>query len=357
MVMVNTNIYLKVIIFTSLLCSGTMITAQIDRDLNPDDFVILDDLIVDGSACIGFDCADGLDFSFDTQILKENNLRILFDDTSAGGFPDNDWRLIANDSANGGSEYFSIEDASAGRRVFTVEAGARSNSLYVDNAGRVGLGTSTPSTDLHIRDGDSPTIRLDQDGTSGFAPQVWDLAGNETNFFVRNVSNGSSLPFRIRPTAPSNSIFIDGDGDVGLGTASPSERLHVMGDGLITGELDVLSDMRVKRNVTPIVDASNTIDQLNAVSYDMKTEEYPELNLPVDKQYGLIAQELQDILPSLVDDRDDANSPDAFMSINYIQLIPILIKANQEQSAEISSLKKSLHLLEERLEKLEANKE
>ena len=40
------------------------------------DFVILDDLIVDGSACIGLDCVDGEAFGFDTLRLKENNLRI-----------------------------------------------------------------------------------------------------------------------------------------------------------------------------------------------------------------------------------------------------------------------------------------
>ena len=52
------------------------------------DFVINDDLIVDGSACIGFDCVNGESFGFDTVRLKENNLRIKFDDTSvAASFP------------------------------------------------------------------------------------------------------------------------------------------------------------------------------------------------------------------------------------------------------------------------------
>ena len=44
------------------------------------DQVILDDLIVDGSACIGFDCVNGESFGFDTLRLKENNLRIKFQD-------------------------------------------------------------------------------------------------------------------------------------------------------------------------------------------------------------------------------------------------------------------------------------
>ena len=192
------------------------------------DFVINDDLIVDGSACIGFDCVNGESFSFDTIRLKENNLRIKFDDTSvAASFPRTDWQLTANASANGGASKFSIDDISGNRTPFTVEANARSHSLYVDDGGRIGNRTSTPSTEIHTIDGDTPTLRLQQDGSSGFAPQTWDVAGNETNFFIRDVSNGSTLPFRIRPGAPTSAIFIDVDGSVGFGTASPDEELHI----------------------------------------------------------------------------------------------------------------------------------
>ena len=193
------------------------------------DFVINDDLIVDGSACIGFDCVNGESFSFDTIRLKENNLRIKFDDTSvAASFPRTDWQLTANASANGGASKFSIDDISGSRTPFTVEANARSHSLYVDDGGRIGNRTSTPSTEIHTIDGDTPTLRLQQDGSSGFAPQTWDVAGNETNFFIRDVTNGSTLPFRIRPGAPTSSIFIDVDGDVGIGTASPDADFHIL---------------------------------------------------------------------------------------------------------------------------------
>ena len=196
------------------------------------DFVINDDLIVDGSACIGFDCVNGESFGFDTIRLKENNLRIKFDDTStASSFPRNDWQLTANDSANGGASKFSIDDISGSRTPFTIEANVRSHSLYVDDGGRIGSRTSTPSTEIHTIDGDTPTLRLQQDGSSGFAPQTWDLAGNETNFFVRDVTNGSTLPFRIRPGAPTSAIFIDVDGDVGLGSASPDAPLDVEESG------------------------------------------------------------------------------------------------------------------------------
>ncbi|QBF81861.1 tail fiber domain-containing protein [Shewanella maritima] len=195
------------------------------------DQVFNDDLIVTSSACIGQDCVNGESFGFDTIRLKENNLRIKFQDTSnSASFPSNDWQLTANDSSNGGLNKFSIDDIDGGKTPFTIEAGAQSHAIYVDDGGRVGLGTSTPVVELQVVDGDSPTLRLEQDGSSGFTAQTWDIAGNETNFFVRDVTNGSKLPFKIKPNAPTNSLFVDSNGDIGLGTQSPKADLHVLTD-------------------------------------------------------------------------------------------------------------------------------
>lgn len=209
------------------------------------DQVIFDDLIVQQSICVGQDCNNGESFGFDTIRLKENNLRIKFQDTSnSASFPTNDWQITANDSTNGGANKFSIDDIDGGRTPFTIEASAPSHSLYVDDGGRIGLGSSTPVVEMHMVSGDSPTLRLEQDGSSGFTPQTWDVAGNETNFFVRDATNGSRLPFKIRPSAPTNALFIDTDGDVGLGTASPNAALHIASGNLnvALGDLTVAGD-------------------------------------------------------------------------------------------------------------------
>ena len=194
----------------------------------PRDQQILDDLIVQGSTCVGLDCNNGESFGFDTIKLKENNVRIKFDDTSStASFPSNDWQLTANDSSNGGQNKFSIDDVTGGRTPFTIEAGSPSHALYVDSGGRVGLGTSDPAVGIHHVDGNTPTLRLEQDGSSGFTPQTWDVAGNEAGFFVRDATNGSRLSFRIRPGAPTSAIDIAADGDVGMGTESPASALHI----------------------------------------------------------------------------------------------------------------------------------
>src|SRR6185369_12582856 len=139
--------------------------------------------------------------------------------------------LTANDSASGGANKFSIEDITAATVPVTVTGSAPTNSIFVDSTGRVGFRTSTPVLDLHVATSNTPAIRLEQNNSGGFTAQTWDIAGNEANFFVRDVTGGSRLPFRIRPGAPTSSIDINASGNVGIGTASPSANLHVAGSG------------------------------------------------------------------------------------------------------------------------------
>ncbi|MCP5102836.1 MAG: tail fiber domain-containing protein [bacterium] len=215
------------------------------------DVLHYDDVIITGSLCVGWDCANGESFGYDTVKLKENNLRLYFEDTSAGSFPSGDWRIRINDTTSGGASYFAVEDGTNGRTPFRIETGAPTHSLYVEDYGRVGLGTSIPYVELHIVDGDSPTIRLDQDGSSGWTAQRWDLCGNETNFFIRDVTNGSKLCFRIQPNTPSSTLCLRSSGYVGIGTWSPEAPLEVE----TTGEnakfiLERTSGAKFKLNVT-----------------------------------------------------------------------------------------------------------
>ena len=204
------------------------------------DIIHADDVIIQGSSCVGFDCVNGENFGFDVVRSKENNIRLHFDDTSTSAtFPDNDWRIVINDTSNGGADYFAIEDSSAGRQIFRLDAGAPTDALRLDSGGDFGIGTANPVVDLHIASGNTPTTRLEQNGSSGFAPQTWDVAGNEANFFIRDVTNGSRLPFKIKPNAPSDSLFIEGiTGDIGLGTTSPTSNLEIRRAGQVSVELE-----------------------------------------------------------------------------------------------------------------------
>lgn len=94
--------------------------------------------------------------------------------------------------------------------------------------------TSDPVTPLVLNNNDTPVVRLDQTGNGGFTPQIWDVAGNEANFFVRDVTGSSQLPFRIFPGAKTNSLTVR-DGRVGVGTSSPGKALDVIGTSGETG--------------------------------------------------------------------------------------------------------------------------
>jgi hypothetical protein len=199
---------------------GSIVTPGAPEEISrTQDVLHYDDVIITGNLCVGFDCVNGESFGYCTVKLKENNLQLCFEDTS------------------GGASYFTLWDTDGGRTPFTIEASAPSNSLYVEDGGNIGFGTATPVVDLHVKSGNTPTLRLEQDGSSGFTPQTWDVAGNETNFFIRDATNGSQLPFRIRPGADSNSLFIDSDNDIGIGTQSPSYPVHLLTNSSTNAEI------------------------------------------------------------------------------------------------------------------------
>ena len=87
---------------------------------------------------------------------------------------------------------------------------------------------------------DTPAQRLEQTNSGGFTAQTWDIGGNEANFFVRDLTGGSKLPFRIRPGAPTSSIDIAATGKVGIGTASPDSRVTVKSLGTNAAVVNVV---------------------------------------------------------------------------------------------------------------------
>jgi hypothetical protein len=145
--------------------------------------VVNDDLIVIGRECVGVDCIATGEGGLDIIKMKHNNTKLLFDDTStSAGFPATDWRLTANDSFVNGVNRFSIEDATAATVPFTIRGAAPSNSLFVSNLGRVGVGTSTPDSRLDVEASTSVDLRLTATGGS-----AWRLINDSAGFAVEQV--------------------------------------------------------------------------------------------------------------------------------------------------------------------------
>lgn len=126
------------------------------------DQLILDDLIVSGgSECIGSGCSTDpespVDFGFNTLILSDDDVRVTFQDTSvSASFPTQDWSLIANDSEEGGADYFGISDGNDPSGLdFQVDAGANVFHIMED---RIEVGTADANRLLsNVADGVADT--------------------------------------------------------------------------------------------------------------------------------------------------------------------------------------------------------
>ena len=145
-------------------------------------------------------------------------------------------------------------------------------------------------------------------------------------------------------------------GNVGIGTASPSFDLQVNGNVDVTGELTAASDKQLKKNIIAIDNANAKIASLNPVSYDYRVDEFPSMNLAERNKMGLIAQEVQAIFPSLVSAAGTATKSNGteidILSVNYMEIIPLLIKAVQEHEVELKNKDAQIELLMAKLEKI-----
>ena len=83
-------------------------------------------------------------------------------------------------------------------------------------------------------------------------------------------------------------FHVDDNLKVGIGTVLPTHELHVIGSVDITGEFTAASDARLKKDVSPISNALESLDKLNPVSYHFKREQYPTLKLADGKKMGLL---------------------------------------------------------------------
>ena len=103
--------------------------------------------------------------------------------------------------------------------------------------------------------------------------------------------------------------------------------------GTIRGCSDIIafysSDCRLKDNVNKIVNSKEVVNNLNGYSFDWKEEADRE-----GSDFGVMAQEVEKVLPELVHER-----PDGFKTVDYIKLIPFLIEEVKRLSAEVEELK------------------
>ena len=139
---------------------------------------------------------------------------------------------------------------------------------------------------------------------------------------------------------PASSVISISDNNVGMGivpTIDSVYKLNVNGN-IKCHNLFQTSDRRYKQNILPLESALQMIGGINPVSYTTCEES--------KRKYGFIAQDLEDIIPDIVNIPRDSKD---LYSIDYISMIPLLTKSIQELSNIINNQQKELNWLKTKL--------
>jgi hypothetical protein len=147
----------------------------------------------------------------------------------------------------------------------------------------------------------------------------------------------------------SNKLYIDN-----TSTSAPliygefdNDSVSINGDLNVSGILYSLSDARVKNNIMPIESSLNIIARIQGVSYLWKDEQFEGRNVSGRKHYGVVAQEIEKILPELVEEGSDGKK-----RVAYVELIPVLIEAVKEQQMAIEHQQKEIDELKNQLQSI-----
>lgn len=266
---------------------------------------------------------------------------------------------------------------STGANALQVSDGAGNNTSLALSTNRVGIGNTSPSAELDVS-GDvvADEYALDQTGSSSSAVAIHAPAANE---------------LAIR-TNTAERVRIDSSGNVGIGTASPSQKLHISANatntyatridntastnanGLIIDHTNnaadnnstfflkcedsaadrmrvysdgdvwtsdsgtLTSDERLKTNIVDATPKLEDIKKLKVRNFEWIPEFHPAK--VGEKKIGFIAQELEQVFPSLVDEHDMNLGEEEISrkSVRLGALIPILVKGIQEQQQIIEQL-------------------
>ena len=198
------------------------------------------------------------------------------------------------------------------------------NNITIGSRSMAGVTTGSDNVTIGYSAGGDVT-----DGNSNILIGPWSNV-------VGSISNGVAIGSSA--TVAQNDAIILGNAAntnvrVGIGTNAPAEKLDVVGNAIISGDLTaggvmLASDLRFKKNVRILDDAFAKLKQVRGTSYYWKDASRGE-----DLQYGVIAQEVERVFPELV-----ATNENGMKTVNYIGLIPVLIEAIKEQQLQIATL-------------------
>ena len=241
---------------------------------------------------------------------------------SGGGANDATITLTAGSGLDGGGA-FTVNQAGNETITFTVGDGVISGSAQIDD---IGNGQLTNS---------AITI-------SGTSVSLGGAITDETLFGGTGVVSGSAGVSKTLQEVTTAGASSTNALTVGNGTDSTSKTT---GGLIVSGGLGVLntinaggdvvayasSDERLKDNIKPIENPLEVISQISGNTFDWNSEKQ---NIYNGKDYGVIAQEIQKVMPELVNTRDSG-----YLAVKYDKIVPLLIESIKELKREIEELK------------------
>lgn len=205
----------------------------------------------------------------------------------------------------------------------SIQSGSESLMIYA---------TATPASPT------SKVAKITQPGYYFWNGTSWESMGVNSNIYTSDGSITTALASRNVDLNGKNLVF-SGIGSVGIGTApSATAKLDVAGT-VKASAIDYNSDERLKQNITEIKSSQEIINRLRPVSY-FWNETGKKKGGNAQLQYGLVAQEVEKVLPNIV-----STDNDGYKSVNYNELIPLLLQTVQEQGKKIEELQKALQHL------------
>jgi hypothetical protein len=193
-----------------------------------------------------------------------------------------------------------------------------------------------------------PTLQLSNSNTTTQGYTQMAYVGTGRSYFT-GVGNASETSFGVAnkyylfdQTANAMRMVVDSTGNVGIGTTSPDQRLQVgaSGDGsvAVANAWNTFSDATLKRDLAVLPDALDKLLALHGYYYFWRE------GTDQSRQVGVIAQEVEKVLPELVH-----TSGDGVKTVDYPKLTALLIESTRalkaQKDAEIAQLKAESALL------------